>query len=411
MPIEKSLQRSRPLPAATRRHARRGGGTARTARPRRRGGPAACADTRRPAIVAKYGCASARQRVGEQPVDPRAAELAGRQADAVHDDQLRRRCRPAGRRSWARPPGARRVEQPGAGSRSKPASVVAQAVARAHAPDHAAAAARAPRRLIDTAAVDQRRPASTADPLADRDLRVVWHPCTQMKDHEWLPLMPIARGEGVWLYGYDGRRYLDAISSWWVNLFGHANPRINAAITAQLGRARARDPGRLHPRAGRRAGRAADRLAPAGATRCFYADNGSSAIEVALKMSFHYWRNRGPAAQAPLRHAGEQLPRRDARRARGRRRRAVQRDLPAAADGRDHGALARLLRSARPARLGGRTAARSSRRWRQSLAAACGRDLRGHRRAAGAVRRRHAHAPPGCTCSCCAKPATATACT
>ena len=79
-------------------------------------------------------------------------------------------------------------------------------------------------------------PVRPPHPLAERDLRVVWHPCTQMKDHEWLPLTPIERGEGVWLYGYDGRRYLDAISSWWVNLFGHANPRINAAITAQLGK-------------------------------------------------------------------------------------------------------------------------------------------------------------------------------
>ncbi len=79
-------------------------------------------------------------------------------------------------------------------------------------------------------------PALALHPLAERDLRVVWHPCTQMKDHEWLPLTPIERGEGAWLYGYDGRRYLDAISSWWVNLFGHANPRINAAIIAQLGR-------------------------------------------------------------------------------------------------------------------------------------------------------------------------------
>jgi adenosylmethionine-8-amino-7-oxononanoate aminotransferase len=79
-------------------------------------------------------------------------------------------------------------------------------------------------------------PGAPIPPLAARDLRVVWHPCTQMKDHEWLPLVPIERGEGVWLYGQDGRRYLDAISSWWVNLFGHANPRINAALTAQLGR-------------------------------------------------------------------------------------------------------------------------------------------------------------------------------
>ncbi|HEY5101814.1 MAG TPA: aminotransferase class III-fold pyridoxal phosphate-dependent enzyme, partial [Steroidobacteraceae bacterium] len=70
-----------------------------------------------------------------------------------------------------------------------------------------------------------------------RDLAHVWHPCTQMKDHEQdIPLVPIRSGEGVWLEDFEGRRYLDAVSSWWVNLFGHANPRINAAVTAQLGK-------------------------------------------------------------------------------------------------------------------------------------------------------------------------------
>lgn len=130
-------------------------------------------------------------------------------------------------------------------------------------------------------------------PLAQRDLRVVWHPCTQMKDHEWLPLIPIERGAGVWLYGADGRRYLDAISSWWVNLFGHANPRINAALTAQLGRLEhVILAGFTHEPAVLLAEKLTQ-LAPQGLTRCFYADNGSSAIEVALKMSYHYWRNRG----------------------------------------------------------------------------------------------------------------------
>jgi adenosylmethionine-8-amino-7-oxononanoate aminotransferase len=136
-------------------------------------------------------------------------------------------------------------------------------------------------------------PVRTLHPLAARDLRVVWHPCTQMKDHEWLPMTPIERGAGVWLYGYDGRRYLDAISSWWVNLFGHANPRINAAITAQLGKLEhVILAGFTHEPAVQLAERLT-RLAPPGLTRCFYADNGSSAIEVALKMSFHYWRNHG----------------------------------------------------------------------------------------------------------------------
>ena len=69
-----------------------------------------------------------------------------------------------------------------------------------------------------------------------RDLDVLWHPCTQMREHQHtLPLVPIARGEGAWLVGQDGRRYLDAVSSWWTNLFGHAEPRIGEAIARQAG--------------------------------------------------------------------------------------------------------------------------------------------------------------------------------
>ena len=69
---------------------------------------------------------------------------------------------------------------------------------------------------------------------AARSRAAVWHPCTQMKQHERTPLVPIARASGAWLYDCDGRRYLDAVGSWWVNLFGHANPRISAAIATQL---------------------------------------------------------------------------------------------------------------------------------------------------------------------------------
>ena len=69
-----------------------------------------------------------------------------------------------------------------------------------------------------------------------RDLAVLWHPCTQMREHpDVLPLVPIERGEGAWLVGRDGRRYLDAVSSWWTNLFGHAEPRIARAIARQAG--------------------------------------------------------------------------------------------------------------------------------------------------------------------------------
>ncbi len=129
--------------------------------------------------------------------------------------------------------------------------------------------------------------------LVRRDLAVLWHPCTQMKDHERLPLIPVRRARGVWLEDLEGRRYLDAISSWWVNLFGHAHPRISEAVARQ-----ARElehvllAGFTHEPAVRLAERLTA-LAPEGLSRCFYADNGSSAVEVALKMSFHYWRNRG----------------------------------------------------------------------------------------------------------------------
>ena len=126
-----------------------------------------------------------------------------------------------------------------------------------------------------------------------RDLAVLWHPCTQMKDHESLPMIPIRRGQGAWLEDFDGNRYLDAISSWWVNLFGHANPNINAAIKQQLDSLEhVILAGFTHEPAITLAERLLE-LAPNGLSRCFYADNGSSAVEVALKMSFHFWRNSG----------------------------------------------------------------------------------------------------------------------
>jgi adenosylmethionine-8-amino-7-oxononanoate aminotransferase len=129
--------------------------------------------------------------------------------------------------------------------------------------------------------------------LQHRSLQSVWHPCSQMKAHEQLPLLPIARGEGPWLYDYDGHRYLDAISSWWVNLFGHANPRINAALTAQLSRLEhAILAGCTHEAVVELSERLSA-LAPRGLGHCFFASDGASATEIALKMSFHYWRNIG----------------------------------------------------------------------------------------------------------------------
>ncbi len=133
---------------------------------------------------------------------------------------------------------------------------------------------------------------SNAD-IVKRDLAVLWHPCTQMKDHEWLPVIPIRSGKGVWLEDFDGNRYLDAISSWWVNLFGHSNARINAALTAQLqSLEHVLLAGFTHETVVELSERLVE-IAPPGLERCFYADNGSSAVEVALKMSFHAWLNQG----------------------------------------------------------------------------------------------------------------------
>ncbi len=129
--------------------------------------------------------------------------------------------------------------------------------------------------------------------LVRRDLGALWHPCTQMKDHEQFPPIPIRRGQGVWLEDYEGKRYLDAISSWWVNLFGHGHPRINAAVREQLNQLEhVLLAGFTHEPAIALAERLTA-IVPPGLSRCFFADNGSSAVEVALKMSFHYWRNRG----------------------------------------------------------------------------------------------------------------------
>src|SRR3569623_425710 len=123
-----------------------------------------------------------------------------------------------------------------------------------------------------------------------RSLQSVWHPCTQMQHHESVPLIPVSHGRGPWLYDVEGKRYLDAISSWWVNLFWHANPRINAALKEQLVLLEhamlagfTHEPvialsEQLSARTGHVLG------------HCFYASDGASAVEIALKMSFHAWR-------------------------------------------------------------------------------------------------------------------------
>ena len=129
--------------------------------------------------------------------------------------------------------------------------------------------------------------------LLRRSLAAVWHPCTQMKHHETTALIPVASAKGCWLYDLDGRRYLDAVSSWWVNLFGHANERINGALRKQLEELEHvmlagfthRPVVELSERLSQRTG--------GGLGHCFYGSDGASAVEIALKMSFHYWRNLG----------------------------------------------------------------------------------------------------------------------
>jgi adenosylmethionine-8-amino-7-oxononanoate aminotransferase len=126
-----------------------------------------------------------------------------------------------------------------------------------------------------------------------RSLRSVWHPCTQMQHHETMPLVPISHGRGAWLYDADGRRYLDAISSWWVNLFGHANPHINAALKDQLDLLEhAMLAGFTHEPVIKLSEQLAARTGQV-LGHCFYASDGASAVEIALKMSFHAWCNAG----------------------------------------------------------------------------------------------------------------------
>jgi adenosylmethionine-8-amino-7-oxononanoate aminotransferase len=114
-----------------------------------------------------------------------------------------------------------------------------------------------------------------------------------MQHHETVPLIPVSHGRGLWLYDAQGRRYLDAISSWWVNLFGHANPRINAALKDQLDKLEhAMLAGFTHEPVIELSEKLAA-LTGGVLGHCFYASDGASAVEIALKMSFHYWRNSG----------------------------------------------------------------------------------------------------------------------
>lgn len=125
------------------------------------------------------------------------------------------------------------------------------------------------------------------------DLKHIWHPCTQMKDYEKLPLIPIKKAKGIYLYDYEDNAYIDSISSWWVNIFGHSNEYINEKLKEQVENLEhviltcfTHEPiVKLSERL--------VKLTPKGLERVFWADNGSSAVEVALKMSYQYFKNKG----------------------------------------------------------------------------------------------------------------------
>jgi adenosylmethionine-8-amino-7-oxononanoate aminotransferase len=129
------------------------------------------------------------------------------------------------------------------------------------------------------------------DSWTEWDRRHVWHPYTQMRTAP--PPIPIVKAEGVWLHTADGRKILDGISSWWVNLHGHGHPRLNRAIASQAEKmAQVIFAGATHEPAATLAARLVER-APGSLPRVFFSDDGSTAVEVALKMAYQYWRNRG----------------------------------------------------------------------------------------------------------------------
>ena len=129
--------------------------------------------------------------------------------------------------------------------------------------------------------------------LVDRSLNAVWHPCTQMKHHESFPLIAITKGKGPWLYDEQGNALLDCISSWWTNLFGHSNPQINQAITDQLEKIEhVMLAGFTHPPVVELSEKLSA-LTGGNLGHVFYASDGASAVEIALKMSHHFWQLNG----------------------------------------------------------------------------------------------------------------------
>ncbi|QLI82865.1 adenosylmethionine--8-amino-7-oxononanoate transaminase [Chitinibacter fontanus] len=132
---------------------------------------------------------------------------------------------------------------------------------------------------------------NTNQSLLARSMAAVWHPCTQMKRHETLPLVPIARADGIWLTDCNGRRFIDGVSSWWVNLFGHNEPRIKAAISTQMNSLEhVMLAGFTHEPVVHLSEQLGELT---GLGHAFYGSDGASATEIALKMAAHFWLNIG----------------------------------------------------------------------------------------------------------------------
>jgi len=129
--------------------------------------------------------------------------------------------------------------------------------------------------------------------LVKKDLKYIWHPYTQMKDCKKMPPLLIKRAKGIKLYDNNGNFYYDTVSSWWCNIHGHNHPKIKCAIKKQLNSLEhVLFAGFTHETAVLLAERLVS-LVPKGLNKVFFSDNGSTAVETALKMSFQYWKNIG----------------------------------------------------------------------------------------------------------------------
>lgn len=135
--------------------------------------------------------------------------------------------------------------------------------------------------------------ASTASNWVEKDLKYIWHPCSQMKDYETLKPIVIEKGEGVYLYDTEGKRYVDVISSWWCNLLGHCNPVINSAVKKQVDELEHVIFANFSHKQAIRLCERLSKILPKGLCKFNFTDNGSSAIEAAMKVSFQYHEQTG----------------------------------------------------------------------------------------------------------------------